>query len=120
MVPQRTTLQRVPEKVYSINCSEEIWFEDVDRILLIRNIVGSRVLVNTVTNFRFPNKAPNFLNSKATVIFSRMTLLVKLVSVKMKTCYRYSAVETDPKPFNIRFCSKRLVIRLTEQITEHR
>jgi hypothetical protein len=71
----RVSLKKI---TVSINCSEEVWLEEVDWMLLIRDIVQRRALVNMVMNFRFPNKAPNFLNSKETVKVSKAIPLTGL------------------------------------------
>jgi hypothetical protein len=86
MVP-RTCLDDVEKRKFltlpglelrPLGASEEIWPEDVEWIVLIRDIIQWRAPVYAVMNLRFPSKVRNFLTSKATVSFSRITLLHKV------------------------------------------
>jgi hypothetical protein len=53
----------------------EIGCKGVDWIYLVQDTDRWMALVNTIMNLRVPQKAGDFLSSRMTICFSKMTLL---------------------------------------------
>jgi hypothetical protein len=53
----------------------DVWWDRVDSIHSAQDGDHWRALVNTVMNLMVPQKAGNFLSSRATISFSRRTVL---------------------------------------------